>query len=171
MSLPISPSVVLTVRARSPNDLNELELLVFWRGSPGWFSTGVLPEPPLPTISGNSPNRGGVWSQWVSGGAHMFQIRGDATAHTAEILRGTFNLTEGNAILIDGVDSPEGPRVVGTLLVDTRLSSPVQNSVLAILRSSPELAEYLRCDRPLPQTSRAPLVGPFVDVCNLLRLR
>ena len=143
--MPTSASVMVTSRTRSVGDVHELELLILWRGTPGWWATGSS------SSSGGGGSGGGAWSDRFSQGGQTFEISGDNNARTADILGRTFDLTKGNAILIDGVNSPAGPRVVGTLAVDPRLPNGGDpNQILMLLGRVKELRDYLRCDTPLP---------------------
>src|SRR5262245_23951185 len=144
-TMPTSASVMGTSLTRSVGDVHELELLVLWRGTPGWWATGSSGS------SGGVNSSRGAWSQRFSQGGQDFEIRGDSNAHTADILGRTFDLTKGNAILLDEVDSPGGPRIVGTVAVDPRLPNGTDpNQILMLLGRVKELRDYLRCDTPLP---------------------
>ena len=71
-----------------------------------------------------------------------------------------------NAILIDGVDSSEGPQIVGTLLIDRQLpngSDP--NQILTALGRVKELREYLRCETPLPNPA---MQARLASMCALV---
>ena len=151
---------MVTYQTLSVGEVHELELLVLWRGTPGWFAAGDSGS------SGGGGSSRGTWSHRFSEGGHTFEISGDSSARTADILGRTFDLTKGNAILIDGVDAPEGPRIVGTLLVDTRLPDGTgPNRILPLLGRSKELREYLRCDAPLPNPAMQARLAP---ICALI---
>lgn len=134
--MPTSASVMVTYQTRSVGDVHELELLVLWRGTPGWFARGGSGS------SGGGGSGGGAWSQRFTEGGYSFEITGDSNARTANILGKTIDLSKGNAVLIDGVDAPEGPQIVGTLLVDTRLPDGAgPNRILPLLGRSKDLRE------------------------------
>ena len=158
--MPTSASVMVTSRTRSVGDGQELELLILWRGTPGWWANGGK------SSSGGRSGGRGTWSHRFSDGGYAFEISGDTDARTADILGKTYDLTKGNAILIDGVDSPGGPRVVGTLALDPRLPNggdPKQ--ILRLLGRVKELREYLRCETPLPNPAPQARLAPL---CALL---
>jgi hypothetical protein len=163
-TMPTSASVMVTSQTRYVGDTHELELLVLWRGTPGWWATGSSSS-----SGGGGAIGGGGWSHRFSQGGHTFEISGDSNAHTVDILGRTFDLTKGNAILIDGVDSPEGPRVVGTLMVDPLLPDGGDpNQILMLLGRVKELREYLRCDAPLPNPA---MQARLASLCALVLAR
>lgn len=153
-----SASVMVTYRTRFIRDVEELELLILWRGTPGWFAKGSGGS--SRGSSGPSP---GTWSNRYSEGGYTFEINGNTTARTAGILGRTYDLTNANTVLIDGVDSPEGARVVRTLMVDGRIPSgtggPTQ--ILTVLGRSKELREFLRCDTRLPNQALQERLAPI----------
>jgi hypothetical protein len=160
-TMPTSASAMVTFRTRSIGDVQELELLILWRGTPGWWTTGSAGG------SGSSGGgSGGAWSHRFSQGGRTFEISGNSNVHTADILGKTFDLTKGNAILIDGVDSSEGPRVVGTVAVDPRLPNGGDpNQILMLLGRVKELREHLRCEAPLADPA---LQARLVSMCALV---
>jgi hypothetical protein len=161
--MPTSASVLVTYRTRSVGDVHELELLVLWRGTPGWWATNSSGS----SGGGSSSSSRGPWSHRFSGGGQTFEISGDTSARTADILGKTIDLTKGNAVLIDGVDSPNGPQIVGTLVVDPQLpNGAVPNQIPMLLGRVKELREYLRCEAPLPLSNPA-LQARFASICAL----
>lgn len=158
-----SASVMVTSRTRSVGDVQELELLVLWRGMPGWFANGDR------SSSGGGGGGRGNWTHRFSEGGYAFEVGGNTDAHTADILGKTYDLTKGNAILIDGVDSPGGPTVVGTLMVDPRLPNGGDpNQILMLLGRVKELREYLRCETTLPNPA---LQARLASMCALVLLQ
>ena len=162
--MPVSASVMVTSQIQSTGDVHELELLILWRGTAGWWA---MPSSPSSGPESSSRVSGsGVWSHRFSQGGQTFDISGDHSARTANILGRTFDLTRGNAILIDGVDSPEGPRIAGTLVVDPQLPNGADpNQILMKLGRVKELREYLRCDTPLPNPA---LQARLASLCALV---
>jgi hypothetical protein len=132
-----------------------LELLVVWRGTPGWFAKGGK-------SGSQGSGSGSTWSHRFSDGGYSFELSGNTNARTADVLGKTYDLTKSNAILIDGVDSPDGPRIAGTLMFDPRLpngSDP--NQRLMLIGRSKELRDYLRCDTVLPDPSMQARLAPL----------
>ena len=129
-----------------------LELLVLWRGTPGWFRK----EGGDASASGGggsmSPDRKTVRTAWVSQGGVSLNARFDPAAQKAWIQDKEIDLGDSNVVLVDGVDSAAGPQVVRTIRIDPeyetapRTPMPVQN----FIRRSPELVEFLQCDTSVP---------------------
>ena len=89
-------------------------------------------------------------------GGLFLQVLFDAPARLAEIEDRKIPLNEDNVLLVDDVDSPGGPKVVKTLRVDPDLSDPHRAEI--VIRRSPELVAYLRCDSKLPDAKQQALM-------------
>ncbi len=155
-SLPVSPSVMATIMCRIEQDgRGELELLLLWRGRPGWMRSGDG------NTGGASASGGGgslgsgrgaplTRTAWFSQGGVSFQIRFEPQAGRLWIQDREVALNGGNAVLVDDVDSANGPQVVRTLRVDPAfVPSRAPTLPQEFIRRSPELVEFLRCDVPL----------------------
>jgi len=143
-----------------------LDLLVLWRGSPGWF------------FRGGSSSGGGIhggFGQWQ--GTHAMTY-GDVTltmeftseskdfdpaSTVVKILDREIPLRDTNVILIDGADSTM-PIVVGTRYVDPHFIG--RDPVAAVMKRTPELFEFLRCDVTLPDRNQQAMMAL---VCGQLR--
>lgn len=151
---PVSPSVLATqMSVVDVAGQGTLQLLVLWRGSPGWFRKSA---------GGASGSGGGgsmgagpspmVRSEWIAQGGVNLAVRFDPVGRKAWIQDSEITLNDANVVLVDDVDSPAGPRVVRTLRVDpeyqTTPASPAP--VQMFIRRSPELVEFLQCDIALP---------------------
>ena len=158
---PLSATVLGTYVTRNV----ELTLVVLWRGSPGWFSRGG---------SGSAAGGGGgssagreVGSEWLSYGGKSFSIEFDYTAGIARLLDQEIRLPETNVVLVDGVDSDSGARIVDRRWVDPKLpqrpaldpgaSAADQSAamiatdpILVAIRRDPTLGAYLQCEVPAP---------------------
>ena len=157
----VSASVMVTFVTRRVSDTHALEVLVLWRGTPGWSQpTGSSGS------SSSGGSSGGSWSERYSRGSFSFEISGDARTRTANILGRTLDLTKGNAILVEGADSPNGPQIARTLVVDTPLPNGANlNEILKVLGQVKELREYLRCGIPLPDPA---LQARIASMCALV---
>jgi hypothetical protein len=169
---PVSPSVIATAMCvTTERGVGTLELLVLWRGSPGWFWRDQGKGG-----SGSSSSGGGIGgpgapmmrTEWISQGGVTLNLRFDPTSGRLWILDQEIPLNGANVVLVDGVDEPGGPRVAGTVHIEPsfdsltdmppRMSLPAgyrPDSVPAqtfILRS-PELVSFLRCDLPAPNVT------------------
>jgi hypothetical protein len=109
----VSPTVVATtiIEYSSP-DRAELQLLVLWRGAPGWFTNGGG------SGSGSGQTSGGPLLVNLSYGRLSFTLSFDAAAHRVAIQNMDVPLgPDDNVILLDAADGGGGPQVVGTLHV------------------------------------------------------
>jgi hypothetical protein len=170
---PVSPSVMATTMAVvDAAGRGALELLVLWRGSPGWFmkggggssSDGGSTGPMLGGAPGHT-----IRSSWISQGGVNLSVRFDPAAQKAWIQDNEIDLRDANVILVDGVDSPTGPHVVRALRIDAVYETTVETlpggppglgrtrpmavPAQTFIRRSPELVEFLQCDATVPGLS------------------
>ena len=115
---PVSPSVMATeLGSVDAAGRGTLQLLILWRGTPGWFLRGG---------GGSSSGGGGsmgpgssmIFSHWISQGGVNLTVRFDPAARKVWIQDKEIALDDANVVLVDGVDSPAGPQVVRTLRID-----------------------------------------------------
>jgi hypothetical protein len=136
----ISPSAVMTLATKQDhNNVHTLALVVVWKGSDGWHSRGA-PE----NSSGGGAER---WFEYtVRDGGLDLKVRFDAVNRIAEMAGRKLALRDDNVILVDGVASPSGPKVVGTLRIDPKLATgPDGFPVVADLWTrSPEIVSFLK---------------------------
>jgi hypothetical protein len=122
-----------------------LDLLILWRGTPGWLLRGG-------GMGGSASGRQGFASnmgtQTMWAGSRALTWTFDLTAKTVTILDQSFSLAAVNVVLVDDADSPQGSRVVRALRIDPTYPGSALHFELA-LRRSPELLEFLQCDVPL----------------------
>ena len=176
-SLPLSPSVVATtMTAVDSEGKGTLELLVLWRGRPGWFRSESGGS--ASGASGSGSGRGGsggpdVRSAWLSEGGVSLSVRYEPSSRKVWIHDQEIDLNESNVVLVDDVDQSGGPRVVGALRVDpsyrarrllqpqdVNADAPFDPSPVGVVpqifvRRSPELIEYLRCSVGWPGAAEA----------------
>jgi hypothetical protein len=166
---PVSPSVMATdMCVVDAAGRGTLELLILWRGSPGWFrkSAGAA------SGGGQSGSMGGgpspmIRSEWMSQGGINLTVRFDPAARKVWIQDKELALDEANVVLVDGVDSQEGPHVVRTLRIDPEYQTtldvlpggpmgrgprmrPQAVPAQTFIRRSPELVQFLQCDMSVP---------------------
>jgi len=150
----ISPVALVTWVATYGNDgVHALDLIVLWRGSPGWFSRG----------SGSGTSSGGSMASFHStiryGGLEL-QLEFESKTRIAQIQGKPVQLHDNNVILVDDVDVTGGPSVVGTLRVDPSL--PIADNgyprIEAVLRRSEEIVSFLRCDARMPDARAQALI-------------
>jgi hypothetical protein len=146
----ISPAVVATILTRQERDKPpELELLVLWRGTPGWFMQAQGGGGGM-SSGGNGGGgigdggRGPVYQRMFFGSL-SFELEFDPQKQTAKIQGREVSLQNANVILVDDVDSAGGPQILGTRWVEPHLAAGPMG-VESIIQRSPELFEFLRCD-------------------------
>jgi hypothetical protein len=164
----LSPTTVAYWQQHDNGDgTGSLDLLVLWRGTPGWFFGG-----------GGSAGGGGIhggFGQWR--GTHSMtygdvtltmeltsQSKGfDPAGTVVKVLDREIPLRDTNVILIDGADS-KTPTIVGTRYVDPHFTG--RDPVAAVVKRTPELFEFLRCDIMLPDPNQQAMIAL---VCGQLR--
>lgn len=134
----ISPVVVAQWFASRTNRVEELELLVLWRGTPGWFLQ--------PGGSGESGGALGTHYTWIKYGAVDLSLDFEESTRRVTIQgKNTIELGANNVLFVDEVDSEAGPRTVGLILVPRAMPGSA-GQIAPILRSSPRIMSFLRCD-------------------------
>ncbi len=150
-----------------------LELLVLWRGTPGWFlrpasgggsvSFENTVEYPRPGRDASRPEqaRGALAGRrrgstvTIRQGSVLLELRFDPESAIVYVQEHLVRLNEDNVVLVDDVDGPDGPQVAGTLRIDPgftvgRSDEPPFDGFEVLLQRSEELLGFLRCDVPLP---------------------
>ncbi|HEV8395992.1 MAG TPA: hypothetical protein VGQ37_17045 [Vicinamibacterales bacterium] len=136
---PLSPSVVATWEMTGPDaGSSNLDLLVLWRGKPGWFNE---------RLDGIAAGGSEHVHRILSPRGNM-ELRFDPSRRTVAMNGQLIALRDANVLLLDDVDKPGGTRVAGTARGDTppSRSGPNLDVLTAIMRSSPTLFDFLRCD-------------------------
>lgn len=163
----ISPTVVAYSQQHDSGDgTNSLDLLVLWRGTPGWFMRGDA-------SAGGDSGRGGFghWTMThtMSYGDIRLTIRLQSTSKEFEpattvlsILDREVPLRNTNVVLIDGADSGT-PTIVGTQHVDPTFAGP--DAIAAIIKRSRDLFQFLQCDAALSD----PVQGAIRARCEQMR--
>ena len=139
----ISPAVVATwVTEGSAGESDRLQLLVLWRGTPGWF----LRPGGSSVYGGQSAGR---YQQTITQGGFKFTLEYDSSKRVAVVNGKTIDLQDDNVVLVDDVDAAAGPRVTDTMRVDYRMPRSA-GQIGLVLRASPEIMSFLRCDAKAP---------------------
>jgi hypothetical protein len=159
-----SAAVMTTYATRRLPSGEALELVILWRGTPGWFTRGRA-----------SSSSGGVtkdgWRHRFSQGGLEFEAALDFKTRNASIQGEIIKLGGANVILVDSVDSLRGARVAGTLTVDARLGEGSGYlRILPVLARSKEIRGYLRCDTELAderlQQRLAPVCASILELAK-----
>src|SRR5918993_2609518 len=105
---PISPVAVMTWVTRYGSDgAHSLDLLVVWRGSPGWFMQGNK-------RGSSSGGSGDTFRETIRYGDLELELTFNASKRIAEIQGTAVELRDANVLLVDHVDASGGPQVVST---------------------------------------------------------
>jgi len=145
----VSPSVVASSSTRrDASGALTVDLLILWRGSPGWsFRRTAAAE----SMANSSAARDGAVNFSVEQGGLHLTARYDPAGKTVTILGERVDLAGANVVFVDRVDSPDGPVIAGTTTVRPRNVARGLPVVPAVLRDTPELLAYLRCEAQLPE--------------------
>jgi hypothetical protein len=145
-----------------------LDLLILWRGRPGWFQrrrAGVYGGGGS-RVSGTGTN--GAVSEYNTYGDVTIAFDANFDTNVATIGRSTVKLDHVNTVFIDDVDGDW--HTSATRWTEPRLPLAVDWNVALVQRSS-ELLRYLRCDVPMPDPSASYPVPqvPVITVCEKLK--
>ena len=168
---PVSPAVLATtMTVMNAPGIGTLDLLVLWRGTPGWFMrTGGQGGGGSSSSGGDVENGLQVRVEWISQGGVRLNLRFEPKSRRLWILDKEIVLDDANVVLVDGVDETAGPRVVATLHIDPGFDTAVDlpprmpggprgalpGAVPAqtFIRRAPELVSFLQCDARAPNAS------------------
>lgn len=160
----MSPSVIgSSIITRDEGGTGRLELLVLWRGSPGWFmrQTGRGSSMSGGSAGGRSFGGRGTTNLSIREGGLNLTATFNAATRVARILDEDVPLGNANVIFVDQVDDPAGPRVLKSIAVTTPLGpADVLNGLVL---ATPELLDYLRCGAHVPDPQNR---SPFNYVCS-----
>jgi hypothetical protein len=141
-SQPVSNSALVTWVARyEGSDTGRLELLVVWRGAPGWYQRG-----PRSMSGGGS---GDTFHSTNRFGDLELQLDFESAPGIAHVQGKRVELHGDNVILVDGVDKPGVTKVAGTLRIGNPTFSRRESEyppVGAVLRRSAEVLAFAGCD-------------------------
>jgi hypothetical protein len=101
--------------------------------------------------------RGGSVETTITYGGVTLRLSFDAQNSTATLQGVTRSLPAGtNIVLVDGAESPHGPRIVGTVAVPVAGPIDPRTRTLApFLKRSPEMMAFLQCDAATSDRDRA----------------
>ena len=123
-----------------------LDLLVLWRGRPAWFTRGGAGH----SSGGGGSSSDGSGGEWISYGGLTLGL--DIKADVVRIKDQEISLRDTNVVLVDFVDSTAGATIVATRWIDPHLAR-TGDPVTAIIKRSPELFDFLRCDLHVPDAA------------------
>jgi hypothetical protein len=139
----ISPAVeVSVITEREADGVDQLELLVLWRGAAGWF---LRPG----SLTSNRTTAAGHSYLTIRRGDLQLTLEYDRATRVVTIQGKPVTLAADNVVFVDDVDAPDGPRVTGTMRV-ARAMPGSAGQIGLVLKESREMMSFLRCDAPLP---------------------
>ncbi len=131
-----SPVAAVTWVTRDGNHA-EIDLIVVWRGTPGWFRASPQGS------SGGGGGRPATFHTTITYGTVRLSMSLTSNPRVATIQETRVPLQDHNVVLVDHVDSATGPEVVKTLTIDPSFTDPQR--IGPVLGRSPEIVEFLRC--------------------------
>ncbi len=137
----VSPTVMATWVASVTDGARVLQVLVLWRGTPGWFARGGG------GVSGGGDGR--RYSSTLRYGGLELQLEFDFESRIATIQGNRVELRDDNVIVVDGVDTSGSLRVVRTLRVEPSMTQGNVPRIGDVISRSPEALTFLQCDTRL----------------------
>jgi hypothetical protein len=166
----VSSTVVATFCSHRLDRDEILDLLILWRGHPGWFQRR----------DGGSGGRGGSRQFGAGTKGHVLQhsTYGDVTisfdadfdANVVTIGEERVPLNGVNTVMVDHIDEPAARRVSATRWSEPRLPLIGDRNLILVQRSR-ELLDYLQCQIPMPTSPSmrtAQLQVAVISVCEKL---
>jgi hypothetical protein len=167
----VSSTVVLTYCGHRLDRNEILDLLILWRGKPGWFQRRERGS----SGGGGSRRFGGDTkghvSQYSTYGDVTIGFDADFDASTVTIGEERIPLNGVNTVIVDDIDEPRARRVSATRWTEPRLPL-IGDKNLVLVQRSRELLEYLRCEIPMPASSSlttSRLQVAVITVCEKLK--
>lgn len=134
----LSPSVVATIVMEYPEKTTP-EFIVLWRGSAGWWSRQSRGR-------GSSMYGADKLSLEESFGGVSLSLTFDRLHRTLAVQNMPIELRGRNVVLLDNVDSPNGPKLVSMLSVPIQPTPANPWGIELTLRQSAEIVTFLQCD-------------------------
>lgn len=142
----VSPVPLMTWVTRFGHDgVHALDLIVLWRGEPGWFMRRT-------SRSASGGGSAGVFHSTIRYGGLELQVTFESVTRVADVQGKRVELRDANVILVDDVGTAAGPRIVGTLRIDPAMTPSGDGPLRMeeVLRRSSEVVSFLRCDAAMP---------------------
>ena len=120
-----------------------------------WSSSGVAPPGGSRRALANGVSSGGnndSFHSTIHYGGLELQLEFQPKARVATIQGKNVEMRDDNVILVDDVDRENGMTIIRTLRVDPELPRADNGypRIEAVLRRSPEILDFLRCETRLP---------------------
>ncbi|MEO8077940.1 MAG: hypothetical protein ABI818_16555 [Acidobacteriota bacterium] len=168
----VSATVVATFCGHRLDRDEILDLLIVWRGRPGWFQRregGRAGGGGSRTLGAGTKGHVAQYSMY---GAVTIDFDADFDAGVVTIGDVRIPLNGVNTVFVDHVDEPGVRRVSATRWSEPRLPLTGDRNVTMVRRSR-ELLNYLQCEVPIPAPPRTGYGSqmPIVTVCEKLKSR
>lgn len=151
VTTPGSARTLVTSLTSARRDGNRLELLVIWRGSEGWYLKGAVRK----SSAGGSGDKFTANLSW--GGTELSVAVWGSPVRRAMISNVELDLGAFNVVLVDQVDSVDGPKIIKTIQIEAGVSDPKR--VYEVISRSEEIVKFLQCDVKLESPSMQANVG------------
>jgi len=156
-TVPLSHVAAATVLSE---DGSHLDLLVVWRGSPGWrFGPGGGHR------SGSAGGGGRSYHSSDTFGHVQLDVEFDFATRIARVAGQRVPMKSDNVVLVDRIDARGGPSVVRTLSIAGELPSNSPDIYPLIARSA-DVVSYIQCDarsaNPGPLDAIADWCAPLI---------
>ncbi len=172
----VSSSVVSTYCGRRVEDSEMLELLVLWRGTPGWFNYRRPGGGFGQSNSGHATSNifgmsKGRTQQFARYGGFEIGIDADFDRGAVKMGNETIAVSAGNVVFVDDVDAPGSRRIAQRQWIRPTLPA-IGDPLVLLAERSREIRDFLRCEIPLPPgetpsrpefEARLPKVGPLCE--------
>ena len=157
----VSATVVSTYCGHHEKGNEVLDLVVLWRGKPGWFVGVGRGTGGSRTFA---PGMGGTVSARETYGDVILEFAADFDRRMAKLGSFEIDLSKINTVAIDDIEGAR--KLSASAWTEPRLPADGDwNRALA--RKSALIREFLQCDVPMPATARQS--PPVVTVCERLR--
>jgi len=161
----VSATVVATYCSHRVGDDEKLDLLILWRGQPGWFQRrGIGPSGTRGSRTMGGGLNGQVSDYRTYDGVTV-GFDADFDAGTVTIGNTQLPLAQVSTVLVDEVDSRAGPHLASGPHIAVTVKSAVDPNVVVIGRSD-ALVDYLQCEIPMPRVHMPQ--PPVITVCEKL---
>ena len=153
-TLPVSASVLATIETRN----EKLELLVLWRGAPGWFLGGSESR-------ASYAEQDGVSTANLEYGGRGLTLSFDSRLRTVRLQASAVSLgPSGNVLLVDHADREDKMAVAGVLTINSEGTSvdPRLGTLAPFFERSGELIDFLRCGSTMSNPRSSELMSRIV---------
>lgn len=171
----IVSSTVVSSFCSHPQDMNEMiDVVILWRGAPGWFQLGPSGRYGGGGSTVTGPGTKGHVVQHATYGDVTISFDADFNSNTITFGERTISLERVNTIFVDRVHESGAQRITATRWTEPRLPLGGDGNLM-LARRSREVRKYLQCRIPMPgppATRGMPLPQPpVITVCEKLGVK